>query len=68
MPPRRPPPLVDSEPFVSRARLAAPEGELSYAERLARARAVDLRDNGRLVELEDGYWTVEPVDRGRRHG
>jgi hypothetical protein len=65
---RSPKPITDTEPFVAREDLARPGGKMPHLERLAKAQAVDLRDNVRLEPESDGYWRVVPLDPTRCHG
>jgi len=36
--------------------------ELTYEQRLEAAGAIDLRDNHRIIELDNGYLRIEPID------
>lgn len=60
--------LNDAAPRVTRQQLADPHAGVPYEERMARAGAVDLRDNARVIDHGDGYVTVEPIDPTKRWG
>lgn len=40
---------------------------LSYHEQLEAANAVDLRDNAVMIQLEDGWMRIEPIDTSKRY-
>lgn len=60
--------LRDAAPRVTRQQLVDPQAHVPHAERLARARAVDLRDNHVIEHTAEGYAVVRPVDPNRRFG
>lgn len=48
--------------FSGRALLANQFHADCYEERLEAAGAIDLRDNHRIIHLDNGYARIEPID------
>lgn len=49
----------------SREDLANPFRKIPYKERLIKARAVDLKDNHKIEDLDNGYMKITPIDESK---
>ena len=52
--------------LLSRQHLANPWANISLRDRLIASGAVDMRDNFRVIDLENGYVDIVPIDPNKK--
>jgi hypothetical protein len=57
--------MIKENKKLSRSHLANPHQGKSLHERLILDEAIDLRDNSKIVYLDDGYAQVVPIDASK---
>lgn len=55
-----------AEKQITREDLANPFKHLTHKEKLKKSNAIDLRNNHTLIDLENGYVKILPIDESKR--